>query len=61
MTKAKMIARIRSMQKEMGRPASKAKTLRVEYSESEVRDMYFATCQTYRFWVEKNWIENNAL
>jgi len=60
MTKAKMIARIRSMQKEMGCPPCKAKTLRVHYSEAEVRDMYFSTCQTHDFWCHRNWLENGT-
>ena len=61
MTKAKMITRIRTMQKEMGQPLVKAKTLKIAFSESEVRDMYFAKCQAYRLWVEKNWVENNGV
>ena len=60
MTKAKMIAGIRSMEKEMGYPPFKAKTLRIHYSEAEIRDMYFSTCQTYNFWVQRNWWENGT-
>jgi hypothetical protein len=61
MTKAKMITRIRSMQKEMGQPPVKAKTLKIAFSKSEVRDMYFAKCRTYKLWVEKNWVENDEI
>ena len=60
MTKAKMIARIRSMQKEMGHLPWKARTLRIHYSEAEVRDIYFSTCQTHKFWFDRNWMEHGT-
>jgi hypothetical protein len=60
MTKAKMIARIRSMQKEMGHLPWKARTLRIHYSEAEVRDIYFSTCETYNFWFLRGWWENGT-
>jgi len=60
MTKAKMIARIRSMQKAMGRSPWKARTLRIHYSEAEVRDIYFSTCETYNFWFLRGWMEHGT-
>ncbi len=48
LTKAKMITRIRTMQEDMGIEPVKAKTLRVEFSEDEVREIYERTSDLYK-------------
>jgi hypothetical protein len=56
MTKAKMIRRIRSMQKEMGRQPYSATALQFEDTLEEVQGVHARICKEYSVWL--SWQES---